>query len=400
MTAFNATFIDREGRRQRGFFNARDVHQLREELRSRAFWPVEITSAKPDRKAARLTLPARDLVPVLHQIELQLRAGVMADEAFGQLAEDTAPGPIREVLEHLHREVSQGQAIHQACRHFPRVFPPHLAAVIEAGEVSAQLPESLRGLANHVASADELRRTARRAMIYPVVVLSATAGLVAFLLGGVVPKFAEIFTAMRVELPAITVMLIRTSELTRNHGEVLASAVFGAAGLIWFSTRHPGLRTFRDRVLLRIPLLGETVGLLATARFAGHCRLLHEAGIPLLDALATGAKLTGHSVLEVELLRAREAVALGRPLYAALSKNSAFPRFLVPALKAGETTGQLSAALRHVEDYASSRARERLAAALALLEPVLLGLLAAAVGAIALSFFLPLVSLLGGVNAR
>jgi general secretion pathway protein F len=400
MTAFAATFIDRQGRRQHGRFNARDARQLREELRARSLWPVEITLATPDRKAARLVIPARDLVPVLHQIELQLRAGVTADEAFRQLAEDAPPGPIRQVLEHVHREVSHGHPIHQACRHFPRVFPPHLAAVIEAGEVSAQLPESLRGLAHHVASADDLRRTARRAMIYPVVVLSATAGLVAFLLGGVVPKFAEIFTSLRVELPAITVLLVRTSELTRHHWDALLLSVSLFAGLAWFTSRHPRLRAARDRIVLRIPILGETLCLLATARFAGHCRLLHDAGIPLLDALSTGAKLTGHSVLEAQLLRARESVALGRPLYAALPKDSAFPRFLVPALKAGETTGQLSAALRHVEDYASSRARERLAAALALLEPVLLGLLAAAVGAIALSFFLPLVSLLGGVNAH
>ena len=87
-------------------------------------------------------------------------------------------------------------------------------------------------------------------------------------------------------------------------------------------------------------------------------------------------------------------------LYAALPKRHAFPGFIVPALKSGETTGQLGAALRHIEDYAASRARERLATALALLEPALLATLTGIVGLIALSFFLPLFSLLGGVNAR
>jgi len=91
---------------------------------------------------------------------------------------------------------------------------------------------------------------------------------------------------------------------------------------------------------------------------------------------------------------------VGEPLYAALPKKHAFPGFVVPALKSGETTGQLGAALKHIEEYAGSRARERLATALALLEPALLTVLTAIVGTIALSFFLPLFSLLGGVSAH
>ena len=150
----------------------------------------------------------------------------------------------------------------------------------------------------------------------------------------------------------------------------------------------------------RLPLLGDVIRHLATARFAAHCRLLHEAGIPLLEALKTGAELTGNAVMARQLLAARERVAMGQPLYAALPKKHAFPGFIVPALKSGETTGQLGAALRHIEDYAASRAREQLATALALLEPALLATLTGIVGLIALSFFLPLFSLLGGVNAR
>jgi type II secretory pathway component PulF len=146
--------------------------------------------------------------------------------------------------------------------------------------------------------------------------------------------------------------------------------------------------------------LGDVIRHLATARFAAHCRLLHEAGIPLLEALKTGAELTGNAVMARQLLAARERVAEGQPLYAALPKKHAFPGFIVPALKSGETTGQLGAALRHIEDYAASRAREQLATALALLEPALLATLTGIVGLIALSFFLPLFSLLGGVNAR
>lgn len=400
MPTFAAIVMDQTGRRRSLREDASDEAQLRSRLRAQAFWPVSVKPVTPDRKLARLTLPVRDFVALLHQLELQLRAGVTADVAFGQLADDTPPGPVRTLLAHISQSVAQGVPIHTACRFFTRQFPPHIAAIIAAGEASAQLPEALHALASHLTGADELRRTAKRALIYPAIVLTVTGGLVVFLLGGVVPKFAEIFASMRLTLPALTLALIRVSEAVRHGWPIMAGAAVAVGLLLWFATRTPQLQRMRDRLLLRVPVFGETLCCLATARFAAHTRLLHEAGIPVLESLGTGAELTGNAVLSAQLLAAREGVAAGRPLHAALPKDHGFPGFFVPALKAGETTGQLGAALRHIEDYAAGRARETLATALAFLEPALLAALTGIVGLIALSFFLPLFSLLGGINAR
>jgi type II secretory pathway component PulF len=400
MPAYVIRVIDRRGRRRSLREAAPDETALREKLRAQALWPVHIRPLRSERKLARLTLPVPEFVGLLHQLELQLRAGVNADAALAQLAEDAPAGAMRSLLEKIHADVAQGTPIHVACRFFARQFPPHLAAVIAAGEASAQLPEAIRALAGHVSSAAELHRTARRALIYPAVVMGATAVLIVFLLGGVVPQFAAVFSSLHLALPGITVALIATSNFVRQAWPALVAAGCGALLLAAWAARAPRLRRWRDGALLRVPVLGDTVRHLATARFAAHCRLLHEAGVPLLDALRTGAELTGNAVMASQLLAARERVALGQPLHAALPRPNAFPGFLVPALRSGETTGQLGAALRHIEEYAASRARERLATALALLEPALLAGLTALVGLIALSFFLPLFSLLGGVNSH
>lgn len=400
MPAFAIDVIDRAGARRFLRENSPSEATLRIHLRAQSLWPVRIREIAADRKLARLTLPAPEFVGLLHQLELQLRAGVNADSAIAQLAADAPPGAMRRMLERIHREVAQGTPIHVACRFFQKQFPPHLAAVVAAGEASAQLPEAIRALAAHVSGNAELRKTARRALIYPVVVLLATTALIGFLLGGVVPQFAAIFASLHLALPTITVALIAASELVRHGWPVAVALLVGVGALTGAAMRSLRGRYARDTVLLHLPVLGEVIRHLATARFAAHCRLLHEAGIPLLEALRTGAELTGNAVMARHLLAARERVALGQPLYAALPKKHAFPGFIVPALKSGETTGQLGAALRHIEDYAASRARERLATALALLEPVLLSVLTGIVGLIALSFFLPLFSLLGGVNAH
>jgi general secretion pathway protein F len=400
MPSFAVSVIDRQGIRRSLREAAPDEPALREKLRAQALWPVSIRSVQTDHGLARLTLPVAEFVGLLHQLELQLRAGVNADAALQQLAEDAPDGPMRRMLEKIHAEVAQGSPIHTACRFFARQFPPHVVAVIAAGEASAQLPEAIRSLALHAGNGAELRRTARRALIYPVVVLVATSVLIVFLLGGVVPQFAAIFQSLHITLPAITVGLIATSSFIRGNWPALAAGAMAFTASVVFFFRSDRFRFARDTVLLCTPLLGDTVRHLATARFAAHCRLLHEAGIPLLEALRTGAELTGNAVMERQLLAARERVAVGQALYAALPKKNAFPGFLVPALKSGETTGQLAAALKHIEEYAAAQARERLATALALLEPMLLAGLTGIVGIIALSFFLPLFSLLGGVNTR
>lgn len=400
MPAYTAIVLDGAGRRQVQRAEAADEQELRASLKARALWPLQIRVAKVNSAEKRLIVPVGEFVPWLHQLELQLRAGVMADVALAQLAEDAPRGSMRTMLEHIHREVAKGRPIHEACRHFERQFPPHVAAVIAAGEAAAMLPESLHSLAEHLAANEELLRTARRALIYPVIVVTATAGLIVFLLGTVVPKFAEIFTTLHVPLPALTRFLIAASAAVRDGWPWIAAGVAIVAGLLVASFRSTRVRELRDRALLAVPVWGETIRCLATARFAAHCRLLHEAGIPLLDALATAADLVNQSVLAKNLHGAREGVALGRPLHASLPKGHAFPGFIVPALKSGETTGQLAEALRHIEVYAARRAKERIATALALLEPVTLAGLTAVVGGIALSFFLPLFSLLAGLNSR
>lgn len=400
MITYAVSAIDRQGNRRSLREVAPDEPFLREKLRVQGLFPVQIAPAQSRAKQARLVIPTAEFIGLLQQLELQLRAGVTVDAALAQLAEDAPEGPGRIMLQHIHGEVARGIPIHEACRFFERQFPAHLAAVIAAGEAAAQLPQALKALAESLEGSAQLRKTAKRALIYPAIVLGATAALVIFLLGGVVPQFASVFESLHMDLPAITAALIAASRFVREQWTLLAivSVVIGL--FAWVSAKSPRLRLGRDLVALKLPLLGEIIRCLCTAKFAAHCRLLHEAGIPLLEALKTGAELMNQRVLERQLVAAREQVATGRPLYASLPKPHDFPGFIVPALKSGETTGQLGAALRHIEAYAAQRAKERITTALALLEPALLGTLTVIVGGIALSFFLPLFALMGGLNSR
>lgn len=400
MPAFATTVIDPLGRRRSFTDEAPDAAQLRAALRAKNLWPVRVEPVRPSRRLARQTLPTRDFIALLDQLELQLRAGITADAALTQLAADAPPGRTRTMLQRIERDVRAGQPIRLACGFFEKQFPPHLCAIIAAGETSAQLPAALRALARHLGEMEDLRRTARRALIYPSVVLAAVVGLTVFLLGAVIPQFAEIFSSLNLRLPTTTVALIRASTLVRANWPLLVAAVAGSGSTWWLVARSTRTQVWRDKALLRLPLLGDIIRHLATARFAAHVRLLHDAGIPILDALDTGANLTGQATLAQNLRVAREAVAAGQPLSAALPKNHQFPPFVVPTLRAGETSGQLGDALRHIETYAATRAKEQLLTALALLEPALIALLTTIVGFVALSFFLPLMQLLGGLNSH
>ena len=398
MPAFAVSIIDRSGHRRSFRERAADAAVLRESLRARSVWPLDIRPVAPTRQLARTTIPVREFLALLHHLELQLRAGVTADAALRQLADDAPSAGARVILEHVCEEVAQGKPIHVACRFFHRQFPAHVAAVIAAGEAAAQLPNAVHALAEHLNNVEALRRTARRAIAYPLVVVIATGALIVFMLGGVVPQFAAIFASLHMALPWPTLALIGASKIASNSWSslLMASAALGIAFALARRT-EVGQRV-RDAVLLKLPILGDTLRHLATARFAAHVRLLHEAGVPVLEALATGAELTANRILARDVLLAREGVAEGRALYAALPARHAFPRFVVPALKSGETTGQLGQALRHIETYAAGYAQERLGLAIALLEPALIVFLTTIVGFIALSFFLPIFQMMGGIR--
>ncbi|AHF94617.1 hypothetical protein OPIT5_22110 [Opitutaceae bacterium TAV5] len=400
MPAFTAIIIDPTGKRRTLTDHAPDAGQFYQNLRAQNFWPLRIAAVRASRSFARLTLSVRDFVELLNQLELQLRAGITADVALTQLAADSPPhSRARRMLEKIAQDVQQGIPIHTACRFFQNLFPGHVAAMIEAGETSAQLPATLRALAKHLSEMETIRRTARRALVYPIAVLVAITVLSLFLLGGVIPQFAEIFSTLHMQLPATTRGLIAISDFLRSHWPILTAGGVAVFVTLWVFSRSAFFRSARDAALLFIPQIGDITRFLATARFAANVGLLHEAGIPLLDALDTGAELTGHVTLTRQLRKAREGVAAGLPLSAALPKGHAFPPFVVPTLRAGETSGQLRDALGHIEAYAAQRAREKLLTALMLLEPVLVVVLTGVVGFIALSFFLPLFDLLAGFKS-
>jgi len=399
MPTYAVSAIDRRGIRRSLREVAPNRSVLREKLRTLELWPVSVREAK-ETVSPRMKLPVAEFAAVLDRLELMLRAGITADVALRQLADDAPPGKAQRMLVRIAEEVAEGTAIHAACGYFERQFPPHVTAVIAAGEAAARLPESLRALAEHLTQAEEIGRTARRALIYPLMVLGATSTLVVFLLGSVVPKFAEIFRSLNLPLPLMTRGLIAASEGVRAAGLLGWGLALVAAIALWTGRNTRLVRRIVDPVGLKLPIWGETVRCLVAARVAANCRLLHEAGVPVLEALTSAARVADHAVAERQLLVARTRVASGKALHTALSDVKALPSFVVPLVKAGESTGQLGAAWQQIEDYATRRARQRLALTLALLEPTLLAVLTGVVGAIALSFFLPLFSLLGGLNGR
>ena len=147
MPAFAATTIDALGRRRTRVWDAADATTLRTRLRAESLWAVRIAPAPPDKRLASLTLRPRDLIALLHQLELQVRAGVRADGAIAQLAADLPAGPARKMLTQIHREVAQAPRF--TCVPVRKVFA-RTRGGDPAGESSA-LPEALRSLAAHLA---------------------------------------------------------------------------------------------------------------------------------------------------------------------------------------------------------------------------------------------------------
>lgn len=299
------------------------------------------------------------------------------------------------VLRLIHRGDSLGEALARSGVAFPAV---HLA-LIRSGELSGQLDRVLDRLAAMAEGEVALRAKIRSAMLYPLMVLLVALVVLLFMVLFVVPSFAGIFRDLHAELPLATRILLQVAAVVRAWGHVGAGLLVAlvAGALLW--ARTPGGRRSLDGILLRVPVLGTLAGYQILGRLTRGLALLLGGGIPLLEALDAAGTIAGNSLYARALIEARQGVARGESLAESLRYTGVIPDFVVEMVRVGEQAGSVEAMLTSAADAYDRQAAEMVANLTSLLEPVLLVVIGGLVGVMVLALLLPVLSLLGAVEA-
>src|SRR5690349_14807384 len=339
-------------------------------------------------------VPVKDVAIFFRQFSVMIDAGLPLVQCLEILAANQENVTFQKALTGVRMSVEGGSTLANAMRGYPKVFDDLTTNMIEAGETGGILDTILQRLAAYVEKAVKLKAAVKSALIYPVSVISIAMLVVGALLKWVVPIFANLFTGLGVELPLPTRIVMSINGLVQHYG-ILFLLLLGAIGFgIKQGRKNPAFLLATDKFMLQLPVMGMLLRKIAVARFTRTLGTLITSGVPILEGLSITARTSGNAVLEQSLMKVRKAVEEGRTIVDPLKESGVFPNMVVQMIGVGEATGAMDAMLQKIADFYEDEVDVATKDMLAMLEPVIIGLLGVMIGGIVISLYMPLFSMI------
>jgi len=381
-----------------GVYAAENEARLRHEFEEKGLY---VLSLQPKGSVAGISLqfgrsrrvPTNDFLVFNQELATLLKAGMPLVQSLDLLRRRVQSPVFRGVLHDVHERVRAGTALSDAFATHGGLIPSVYTASLLAGERSGSLDTVLRRYVEYSKIIATVKRKTVSALIYPAVLISLAVILVAIIVFRVVPAFTDFYASFGSELPLITRIIVRISDVLRQQ---LVFFLIGAAAAIAafvFWIRQPGQKTRLDHLILRLPLMGDIAKKFATSQMARTLATLLGGGLPLVNALDISAKSIGNeyvaSQLEVVTARVRE----GQSFAAALEARGIFPDVAVKMAEVGESTGALQEMLNTVADFYDEEISTNMERFVTLVEPLLLVIMGIVIAALLLALYMPLFQL-------
>lgn len=389
MTEFRYTAKTPDGRTVTGVIQAETEAAALRVLDERNLFPVSVgrdEEAVPTGAGRRIR--PRHVGLFYGQLADLLDSGVPLLQALDSLIRSTPHARLVAVLREVRAAVADGRSFTDALREFPEVFPPLHTAMVHAGERGAFLEDVLRSLSVFLERLDELRSKVIGSMIYPALLAVIGSVVLTGALLFFVPKFEPLLGDAPKPLP--TQIVFGLSTTLRQYWHILAMALAGVGLLVWGAISSEQGRRLWERWRLRLPLAGPALRLLAITRFCRILGTLLANGVPILQALAISKDATGSALMADLIAAAAENVRDGRDLTQPLREGGLFPEEILAMIRVAEESNKLDSVLLHIADTVERRTNRQVDQAVRLLEPVILCLVAGAIGFMALGLLLPI----------
>jgi general secretion pathway protein F len=395
---------------------------------------------------------AGDVAMTTRQLATLVMAGIPLVESVGALIEQVEGLELKRVLTQIVDRLNEGSSLAKALEPHPHVFSNLYVSMVSAGEASGTLENVLERLADYMENQSKLRGKVGAAMAYPALMMVIGSGLITLMMVVVVPKVTAIFESLDRALPWYTELLIGTSKFIASNqllGFILASATFtltrgatrdykesesakkaafvtaafiaggvlvlcaflvesfwmyalgGVVGVIaatafaWFNAwlATPAGRVAKDSFLLKIPVLGSLIRMLAVSRFARTLATLLRSGVPLLKAMEIVKNVLDNAKLEKVIETAAGSIREGESIAGPLKRSGDFPPIVTHMIAVGERSGQLEQMLENVARAYDTQVETKVQALTSLLEPLMIVVMGGGVGFIAFAILMPLIEM-------
>ena len=339
-------------------------------------------------------IKVKEIAIFFRQFSVMIDAGLPLVQCLEILGANQENQAFQKTLNGVRTTVEGGATLANAMRQFPKVFDELTTNMIEAGETGGILDIILQRLAVYVEKAVRLRAAVKSALIYPIAVVSMAFLIVGALLKWVVPIFANLFNGLGVTLPLPTRIVLGLSNFVQGFWWVFFAGSFGIVIGIKQIKKHRRGRYYFDKMMLHLPVLGQLLRKIAVGRFTRTLGTLITSGVPILEGLSITAKTSGNAVLEEALMKVRKAIEEGRTIIDPLKECGVFPNMVTQMIGVGEDTGAMDSMLQKIADFYEEEVDAATKDMLAMLEPVIIGLLGVMIGGIVISLYMPLFAMI------
>jgi len=324
----------------------------------------------------------QDLATFTQQLANLLQSGMPLTVALNSMTHLETRGISSQISKQLKQDVMEGKSLSDAMAKHPVIFSDMYVNMVRAGEQSGALIYVLRRLAEHYSRFAEVQSKFVSALIYPAVVSAVGVGIIIFFMTYMLPKFKEIFTGLKIELPFATRTLIAIGDLFLSPSFwILIGLVVAAIAVLFLRFKaSPAGRKMMDSWKLRLPIFGNVIRLNLFCQFSRTLATLLQNGVPVLTALKITEQVISNEVLKEAIAKTREAVTDGKTIAQPMAKSKVFPQLMIDLIKIGEDTGDVPGALKNIADTYENELVLALRVMTNLIEPVLIIIMAIGVG--------------------
>lgn len=332
------------------------------------------------------------------QLAVMMRAGINLRAALDGIAEQIDHPTFRKIVIGLKNDVESGKPFSEALQRHPKLFGPLYINMVRASEMAGSFADMLDRIATYIAQEQETKKMVIGASIYPGVIATMAIGVTIFLLTFVLPKFEAVFEGKEDVLPWSTKFLLAASDFMVHNWYYVVGGLLGVVISIVVVLKSEAGGSWKDRFLLRAPILKNMFRALYISRSLQIMGQLINAGVPMLDTLAITGDISGNRVFKAMWRTVYASVKQGRKISVPLMSAKHLPKSVVQMITAGEESGKLGEVLDEVSSYYVKTLKEQIKTVTSLIEPIMIVLMGSVVGFIAMSIILPIFKMSQIVN--
>ncbi|HRN96695.1 MAG TPA: type II secretion system F family protein [Candidatus Levybacteria bacterium] len=393
---FRYTAIQKNGEKEKGIIEANTQKEVIDFLRTKSLTPLSVSEVKKFSASLKMLQKVKtsDIVLFTRQLSSMILTGLTLLESLTILKKQ-APNPaMREIIDDLIANVSEGTSLSQALAKHPEAFSEVYIALVQAAEASGLLDKVLARLAENLERSEDLKKQIRSALFYPMIIIVGMMGVITVMNIFVIPQLGTLYESLNLDLPIATQIVLTMSKLFTTFFPVVIVAAIGGFFLFRrFRKTESGIKTI-DTVKLRMPVIGKIIHLSIVDEISRTLSLLVTSGSSIIESLNITARVAGNFYYREAINRSSALVEKGVPLSTALDNQNMFEPIVIQMVKVGESTGKMDESLLKLSEYFERDMTLKIKTLTTSIEPLLIIVLGVSVGFLIFSVITPIYSLI------